>query len=507
MTNPYHRCLLGFSLLLTAALTAAAQNYRPFGPGRTYHYREAAAVAGASDEVFTFVVDSSAATATDSVFWFNRVHPMTRIGQLTVLTSPGRYATRLGLFGSYCTWEAHTGRARFGADGSAEILTLLTRAAVGQSWPFGAGLTATLTARERTTVLGRADSVVTIVLSDGQTLRIGQITGYQAGPSFEAYFQRSAWTPFSGVPRVVSLAGVPEVSGTSGADLRWNTIWDWQSGDQFFYADSTSFEDISIGPNPRPPYSTRSWRSLTVLTRQVVRDTLHFTFASTGYGIAYGSSNWSGTPTGYPVVAAWQAPLTIPLQQLALLSGTNGSDQPIVTYQPVNTSWIQSRPDIYEGLVRAQLSSFHPDGGLEAWYAPTLGVTYYAEYRGGPNSQSLRSTRLIGYTKNNGLRRWGNTAAPQPLAAPAEQTTLAATLAPNPAAAATTLRLTLPRATALHLTLLDPLGRAVWQQTSPQPAGDVAVAVPTAGLPVGVYHLRVAGASGRPVVLPLMRAE
>ncbi len=485
MRNQSYRYLLAFSLLLTAALTAAAQNYRPFGPGRTYHYREAAAVAGGADSLYTFRVDSIgvAAGGSDSLLLFNRTQAVSPSGSF------GGLLERVNLYGGRFHWNAATGVARFQTADRPAVVELRTRAAVGQSWLFTTGVQATLTGRAVAVVLTQPDTVATIALSDGQTLRLSRRFGLISGPDFTNYLGRTYRYSANTIQHQLQLVGLPEV-GLPGLNMTGAGIYDLAPGDSLFYASRDQAGDIGVcfPPASCSNYDYRSAWGVVVRSRQL---------SPNGDTVLLGLSSVTTAGAG-PIY-----PVRQPLPP-ALLTGGEVVLAPIGRRMVVAS--ITQHPDSLAGIPRVFVGGNFPDGSDEQYLAPSLGVI---RQRSGSTycCYDLHDERLVGFYKSQTRTRWGNTQLPRPTGLSADQTALAATLAPNPAAAtATTLRLTLPRATALHLTLLDPLGRAVWQQTSPQPAGDVAVAVPTAGLPAGLYHLRVAGASGRPVVLPLMRA-
>ena len=83
----------------------------------------------------------------------------------------------------------------------------------------------------------------------------------------------------------------------------------------------------------------------------------------------------------------------------------------------------------------------------------------------------------------------------------AAQAAAIATLHPNPAAEAATLTLAQPARPGTFLRLTDALGRAVW--SAPVPAGQLAVAVPLAGQPAGLYLLHLTGPDGANAVWKL----
>lgn len=483
-----------FGLLISLGATgwlspaATAQSWRPFGPARTYHYRE-------TDSLYTFRVDSVGLAASgDTVYYFNATSPLTSMYPTTPLS-------RRNVFGGWLRWSAATGEARINSSASGRTVLLRPRAVVGSSWVFesSTGVTATVAARGMSTVLGQRDSVATVILSTGDTLRLAKRLGLVSGPSFDSFLGQTYLPQLRA--RALTLAGLPE-AGVLGADLRWESIWDWQPGDQFFYADSMTFEDFNV-MNPQPSASAAGWSQLTVTARHATgtSDSIRLTIDEIQSTITYPTADWTGpATTSYATLGGIDLSLTRD-QDPELLTGTarwSASGQVLgITQQPAR----------FGGRPVARCEAIVPDALRRADYAPGLGYVLQIN-SGGVSAIGRQTVRLIGYVKNNGALRWGDTRLPQPLAAPtALGTALHATLSPTVAGPEADARLTLAPAqpTTATLALYDGLGRVMWQQQAAVPGGEQVIAVPTRALAPGIYRLRVQCADGRHCTLPLLR--
>jgi hypothetical protein len=204
-------------ILLGALLLACnflyAQDYRPFLPGHLHYFN----LAGPDLSVR---VDSAGLVSGDSAFWMNPV-----IGQACLNASSFPYYFRddkEGKMGDHFI---------VGADGafrvvsrSGDTLTLHTRLPLATPWPFltGSSLTATLQSRAATTTFGQMDSVLTILVSDGNSYVLSQRFGLLSGINFSAYFGING-------ANLWQLARLPNAL-PSVADYV-----SWQPGDAFTY--------------------------------------------------------------------------------------------------------------------------------------------------------------------------------------------------------------------------------------------------------------------------------
>ncbi|HYE77504.1 MAG TPA: hypothetical protein VEI97_05930, partial [bacterium] len=405
---------------LPGAEVARAQNWRPFGEGRTYHYREAGGAAGVADTLYTFRVDSAYVQGGDSVWCFNRTggspHGIAR-------------GMRINLFGGWMQWNPMTGEARMGAEGTAVSATLLTRAAVGQTWAFTPTVQATMTGRQATTTLGLADTVATISLSDGQTVQLSRRLGVVSGPGFDYYLGR---THLRGLRRrALTLAAVPEVA-PSELDTRWEGIWSWQVGDELYYRTRSSFEDYNI-MNPQPPSSTLGMQQLIVRGRRVSanEDTIMFDLEEVANLAWYGNSFWGGAPAFTMYTSGQIIRQRVVRDQVpTLLTGVPGLIPSHHHFAYAEPAW--QRADTFLNRPVTELHVMVPDWGSDVAYAPGLGAVL-ERWEGGVNSWSMQESLLVGYV--SGALRWGNTSVPQPLGVGDAAVALPAGLLPNPSAA------------------------------------------------------------------------
>lgn len=485
---------------LAATPAARAQNYRPFGPGRTYHYREAAAVVGGADSFFTFRVDSAAASGANSVYYFNRT-----VRQNAMWGSPTANLRRINVFGGWMRWNGATGVAIFGAADTSATVELHTRAANGTSWRFTDSLTAAITAF-RVTGFPTSDTILTITVSDGRRIEVSRWLGILESPAFDYYLGRTYAAARR--PRRLELAAVPELQvGTM--DTRWVAMCDLQPGDTLLYYQRVAMQG-PLGPGQQS-YSLRSWEAVAVQQRRqslngdTLRVDCHLTRSSLHYSddqfLQLDSTSFvSGVNFQLLFIRPADDFLTgIGLSDPSRFGGfwTNSSS---IGYQHLDS--LANRPILLDPWVAIDV------GGTRA-YAAGLGEVLREEYVGGAGYRQSRR-RLIGFVKNNGASRWGVTATPQPLAAPAALAArLPATLAPNPApaGAAPTVSFTLDKPQGASLVLYDAVGRTVWQQTTAAlEAGAQRLPIAAAtSLTPGLYRLRLTLADGRQRLLSLVR--
>lgn len=478
-------------LLLAAGLPASAQNWRPFGPGRTYHYREFGQF-GKPDSIYTLRVDSTYTVGTDTAYCFNRTSFFFLGGNRQSAPSTGQ-PQRRNLFGGTMRWSAATGEAVFTAEGTSASVRLLTRAAIGQSWAFSPTVQATVTARYSAVVLGQYDTVQVVSLSDGHMVQLSRSYGLVSGTSLDYYLGQTYWEPLT--RRSLLLDGLPELQLGAPA-LTHYTLWDWQPGDEYYYRATYTSGITQPGSG--------SWRShsrLLITGRQLnpAGDTLRFTGQRRIVTETYLAPYWSG-PSRSTLTAAQPTTLTIALTDAVPLTATQSTlGPPHLQLQPIvqQASVFSNRPSV--------MASFYFEGGVRQQYTLGLGQTYAEHYvdptvLGGDYHQE---DWLVGYVKNG--VSWGDTAAIV-LGHRSAVATLPATLAPNPATAGAEpiLSFTAERTQLVGLTLYDAVGRVVWRQQVRCVAGEQAVSVPTQTLAPGLYRLRLLLADGRQRHLPLL---
>ncbi len=485
-------------VLLFWTVTVTAQNYRPFGPDRTYHYRETTQWSGIPDQINLFRVDSVAAGGADSVFYFND-------------NIPGRNgppsASSATLFGKHFRWNSQTGEAIFrGFDNSStttDSVRLLTRAAVGQSWAFTSRVQATLTSRQVELVAGRPDSVLIISLSDTQQVKISQHYGIISGPGLHYYlksdcfsiyrYNSSSATSWNKKRHQVRLSSIPELN-LGPFDLRLSQLYNVQPGDVFFYRNSFEGGFYSC-------FEAKTRRQvIRVIQRAGVARTVYFhsTQIRTSSNVL-GGCTWppsGGNITQYQTNDSMRLSWT-----QELLTGYNGALYNQVFYPGTYDSLaVGGRPQ-----VRYCLVSSGPGSSYYYRFAPGLGLTEYTDSNGSSCCHHAQTDRMVGFIK--GTEVWGDTTMPRLLALPDDVRRLPATLAPNPSDAAATPLLTFStdQPQAATLALYDALGRQVWHQTQQLATGGQRLPVSTHHLPAGLYRLRVTLADGQQRVLPLVR--
>lgn len=200
-------CLL---LLVSFFQPLFAQDYNPLPRNLTqlYSYLEN----GSSDtSFFAARIDSVAQEGPDSAFYLYRIlrHPQPTD---TILDCGGVPASNS--FDAYLLSQDHyfgqrmvrssSGLCRFIASAGSEY-DIESQAAVGASWTFHAGITASLDSIVYAPVLGQMDSVKYINLSDGRQLQLSQHFGFVRSFPFLPYYTYGA----PDMP-VFTLWGIPE---------------------------------------------------------------------------------------------------------------------------------------------------------------------------------------------------------------------------------------------------------------------------------------------------------
>ncbi|MDQ2795274.1 MAG: hypothetical protein M3Y12_14880 [Bacteroidota bacterium] len=483
------------SLWVTAA---QAQNYRPFRFGLSYQLNERATP---GDTTHLLRLATRQAQGTDSVFGFNA-----RTSRRPSVLSPescGYYTSRPdNLFGA--TLRLRPGGEYVLATANGATFSLRPRAPLGQVWPATTtGLTGHVTSRTLGTVLGQADSLATMVLSDGAVLVLSRRFGWVSGPALGHYL--SGRLPQA----TLTLTALPEL-GLGLIQLDAFVVHDFQPGDVFLRrGTSTSYVGI-----PASCVST-IWTRDSILSRSL---------SANGDTIRYQQRRRTLTRGCYgpPTLGA------ATVQTLRITRNTSGLNQPTNAWLPVGTSAFsasivnlpaartanyQRRPvqlsilmlrcgtSTTDSLSLVDTSSL--DYGFHIWTAAGLG-NIRTEFLG----FTTDIDELIGYRK--GTETWGQlTPFAQLLAARDVRPATTTAAFPNPFAAELNVAFELGRPQAVGLTLRDALGRIVREQAATtRPGGAQRMALATAGLPGGVYtlHLHFAG-EGRTEVLRVLKAE
>lgn len=478
-----------------AASTAAGQNYRPFRPAITYQLTEATTP---GDTTHTLRLGSGQRVGVDSVFQFNK---RTSSGRNGTLVYCGGYVQRPdNLFGDFFLVRPGGEYALTAANG--RTFTLRPRWPIGQSWPATAtGLTARVTARTLGTVLGQADSLATITLSDGAVLTLGKRLGWVSGPALGHYL--NARLPQA----ALTLTALPEL-GLGTSRMGNFVAYDFQPGDLFLR------RTLIFGMSA-PCSSMTVWTRDSVLSRRLRAngDTLVYQIRSRTLSTSCGNSTLAspttrtlrvnrnardlGQLTGY-----WEEPDPLPASSTGTMHRPSWrtasyNQRPV----QVHANYGQCGTALADTITLFNTSAL--DFGYSASSAPGLGLV-----------QSLYSSftselmLLMGYRK--GTEAWGQlTPFAQLLPARASRPAASTAAFPNPFGAALTVAFDLARPQPVAVVLHDALGRAVLRQPAEmQPAGVRQLTLATAGLPAGLYTLHLLfGEDGHTEVLKVLKTQ
>jgi hypothetical protein len=487
-----------FSFIVLSA--NAQQAWRPFRPGLIYTYE----VPGSTSTgpyttvgIYTLRLDSAYMTATgDSVWAFNRVLRETT-GQVPAEGLYGRFRkSRNNLFGQRLRWQPGSTEYTLETvtEGTAQMATSLLlrpQAAINSTWVANAALNinATLSSRGLQTVNGQSDMVATITLSTGPVIRLSQNYGLIEGPQ---------WLTLNGSPRQWVATQLPAtVAQSPYSPLR---LFDLQPGDEIGY------QAFPIVITPFECSQVRSLRRFSA--RSQVGDSLIYTFQeqTRTENLSVGAPGCSTTPgTYYSGIATrrWAFSLSTgksrQFTDTPMLTGeyrmSSGGgvflSRGIAQLQPGGSGCTGNQQLVYDQLFTygANDNTFGrlPDIDPLICFSPSLGlgdvrnrstiITYYRRTRNGTTSSCGSPSSFATLLPTR-----------------AAQAAALATLHPNPATEAATLTLATPARPGTALRLTDALGRAVWR--APVPAGQLAVAVPLAGQPAGLYLLHLIDLSG-----------
>ncbi len=380
---------------------------------------------------------------------------------------------RNNLFGARLVWQP--GTAEFilenvaeGSQQAALSLRLRPRAAVGSSWVASTSpaLTATLTSRSWDRVGSQPgspfDSVAVVTLSSGAVVRLSRQYGLLAGPRWLTLTSTAPQYVIRELP--VALAGSP---------LSPDRLFDLHPGDLLGY--ETTPQSVG-GPPCTSTYTLRA-----MLTRQVVGDSLIFTYRQQSKVVNHRISGCFGTPPGTVLGPVQTGRLAFSLrtgqsqqyEALPLLSGEYrelsrfagsvvlvglGLSQPtfptcqsgntILGYEYLHRSGMASNNTLSYGTIT--------DGN---WFQHFAAETGLGDIR--TDEKTLQYSVKSGFT--GPIICGSNTNYATLLPTRAAQAAAIATLHPNPAAEAATLTLVQPARAGASLRLTDALGRAVWR--------------------------------------------
>jgi Secretion system C-terminal sorting domain len=494
--------LLPASLL---ALTAQAQNYRPFRPGLLYQLGTAA-----GDTTIGLRLEKAGyLLGLDSAYAFNTRLAPAPGGQAAGCAGYQFYNGAAGPFGAEMRIRTVGGRPEYwfypANTATGGVFVLKPGAPLNQAWSAAPSLTARVTARGVMPVLGQPDSVVTITFDNGRTLRLSKQWGFVDGSALHDYLAgRSSM-------RQLTLTGLP-TKRLGQVRLGALAMYDFQPGEVFWYSYS-SFN----GQGPWPPGpGTQYGDSIISRTNSRNGDTITYRIAR---GTADRQVPW--TVRTLVVTDADQPELLLPTgrYQPASATATNGNwtldMAPLATYYNGR------------GLLKIRRRYRHCIGGSRMWvttapvesdanydFVPGLGKV--RDYEGLGWAPHYVSTTLIGYRKRGiptpanpapAPEQWGT--VPRfggPLLRAADYRPAVSTAAfPNPFERELTVRFESQRAQPVTLELRNALGQLVHAQTTAVAAGTPQLTLQLPALPAGLYTLQLRH-DGRTEVLKVTAA-
>lgn len=494
-------------LVLLCAFTARGQNFSPFHPGALMQYsaaagdsvrllrleRRGAIGAPGQDSLYAFEKRATVPQGNGSTVPFfgcrDRRGGNGPFGEALRITRSGTMQAEYTLLGNY-----NLSRRSYDFE-----LLLKPRAPLNQFWTVNNwGTTARVTSRTVAPVLGVPDSVVTITFSGGQQLTLSKLHGFLESPVLSYFFGRNS------VPRRQVLTALPGAR-LGQTKLGALAIFDFQPGDRFVY-NYYSFDGNS--PSSPTPVRVTYLFADSILSRTTSRtgDTLTYrvlTCSQQGNGtstvatVRYTSASGPGTRTSQQYVRRITPFGYYAYSGMMLYDAEQGPYATSRAVQRVFPSGVCADTSKYAGPNVDQYTS--------ASYATGLGCVSNVDFE----LFRTTSTILVGYRK--GTETWGQLPrlVCRPLAAAASRPAATTAAFPNPFGAELSVAFVLAHSQAVALTLHDGLGRAVLARPAALlPAGNQQVALPTAGLPVGVYslHIQFVG-EGRTEVLRVLKAQ
>ncbi|RSK29527.1 T9SS type A sorting domain-containing protein [Hymenobacter metallilatus] len=488
--------------LLLAPLGLRAQNapYWPlFRPGLTYQLAEAATPA---DTTHTVRLSAQPTAGPDSVYALNWQFAQWRTATTSECSRRPNF-----LFGDRVRVPQAAARAGvYVLEGAAgRTLTLRLRHPLGQDWPATpTGLMARVTARGVVPVLGQPDSVVTIQLSDGQTVQCSKRYGWLAGPAPAAYLGR-------GRARRLTLSAAP-VRNFPETVFGMRAIHNYQPGDVFLRhsQESTNFGSLC----------TESWQRDSVLTRTLSRtqDSVTYTIRTRTLRRAYGMASAPIQFCNQQAGTTLEPPRTLTLivsASYAVGAYGNGVGNELTNgylqYSPVTFGYYTGPAyrTSYNGrlgqkheFLQPYRETAHPDS---LWLSTIVDAGGRRQLAAGLGETSRESgsvygcyqTQLLGYhkaptTPGGPAEDWGSLRTFAQLLSSRPQAAAATTAAfPVPFQQQLTVRCQAARSQMATLTLFDGLGRQVATYARPARTGPNEWQLSTAHLPAGLYLLHL----------------
>jgi hypothetical protein len=485
------------------ATTAQAQNFRPFRTDLTYQFSEAATP---GDTTHTLrLLGPGTRVGADSVFQFNRMAgAVSRAGNSCGATHLFRPDN---LFGATLTVAANGAFVLTAANGRA--LTLRPRALLNQPWQaLASGATATVQSRGVALVLGQPDSVVTIALSTGPTLRISKTFGLVEGPAVLALLNGRFRA------RQLTLTALP-ARGTGNSRMSPATIYDFQPGDVFlrrFTADfnasqcENSWQRDSV--ISRTPHAAGDSITYVIWTRRLTR----------GYGSPNAPAGYCRSPSGTFLSPPSTYTLGVSARMHLRLSALTNVFEPSNFAIAQNLTLAVARSTRYNRRYEQAVRNRTPCGPLTAdsvglrdvldhgyitTYGQGLGLTNDYQFHYG----DISVLELIGYRK--GTETWGSLRTfAQLLAARPVQAASTTSASPNPFTDELTVTFELSQPQRVGLRVLNALGQVVAETAAtPRPAGAQRLVLPATALVPGLYTVLLQPATGPAQVLKAVKAE
>ncbi|OWP63672.1 hypothetical protein CDA63_07725 [Hymenobacter amundsenii] len=506
-----YRYLLPLALLLTGAFSAAGQNWRPFRPNGDVHAFTLSRNAVATDTVLTFRLDSAGVRGTDSVYFFNRImRPAAKLG-----TEERWRKSPNNQFGARLRYEAAAKvywlewAAEAGAPARSVPLPVFLKAGTTFTGSYGPIVTAL--SRTMRVLEGQPDSVVTLRVG-AETYEVSKSHGLITGP-----MPKGAG---------LTLARLPAAAGLSYYNPL--LLLDLQPGDELGYY----IERLAFGGSLICEATNLLQR---VVSRQQTPDSLI-------YVVRYQSrTRTSGAPGCSPAGTTFQPAATARFaaslrtgQWQSKFSGAVGpsADAQLLAYEW--TAWAGATTVARMGhpvvASRRSPSACGPRAALrtqslyrmrirgEATYEETYSTYPFIDAFGREELLNFGlgvvtiaqdyQTKLVYYrrTSSAGTTTCGIREPFDLLLAASDKAVAAGVrLYPNPTATTATLELPAPTAATARLILLHVTGRTI--RTQRLPAGAMRTEVNVAGLPAGLYLVRLEQPGSLPVLLRLQHVN
>lgn len=218
-------------LLLLVFSPSSAQNWHPFPSGRIPIFKFV--LAGDSVERFLASrIDSVRQEGGAEAHYFYRINRPLSPGEVIVgcagglIDYPDGYALNQDHYFGQKALLYPDGKCVFWSS-AADSFVLLTNALPGQSWIFQGNVTATMLPIAMDSILGAADSVKVVALTDGREIRLSRSYGISRFPNLLPF------NPYDGSLQDCDFQLVGEQTAGLGTTLPgFEEVFDFDSGDQ-----------------------------------------------------------------------------------------------------------------------------------------------------------------------------------------------------------------------------------------------------------------------------------